>query len=76
MEQRRIMGISWDKLPSMGLNSLQHNVYTFGRDTPFDEENIEQWFISLVNGKAKMSESIFGDINDDKIYPNWLSISE
>jgi len=76
LAQRRVMGITWDKLPSMGLNSLQHQVFTYGRDTPFDEENLEQWFIALTKGTAKMSESTFGDIVDEKLYENWLSISE
>lgn len=36
LNQRKALGISWNTVPSMGLNTLHHTIYTYEKDLPFD----------------------------------------
>ena len=35
LDQRRLLGITWDELPSMGVNTLEHVVFAYPKDQPF-----------------------------------------
>lgn len=72
LNQRRALGINWNTVPSMALNTLHHTIYTYEKDLPFDQENIEQWLISLRKGTAKQTLGI-GESNDKTLYDVWLS---
>jgi hypothetical protein len=41
LSQRKNLGITWDTLPAMALNSLHHTLYVYDRNLPFDMNNVE-----------------------------------
>jgi hypothetical protein len=41
LSQRKNLGITWDTLPAMALNSLHHTLYVYDRNLPFDMKNVE-----------------------------------
>ena len=44
MKQRRTLGITWDELPSIGMNSFEHIIYAYPRGQPFDVPSLRAWF--------------------------------
>ena len=47
-------------------------MYVYDQNLPFDKENIEQWFIALKKGKAKLTTTL-GTVNDKKLFTDWLA---
>ena len=42
-DARRILGITWDELPAMALNSIEHIIYAYPKQEPFEKENLLRW---------------------------------
>lgn len=55
-DQRRILGITWDELPAIGLNSMEHIVYAFPRNEPFEKENLLRWIQQVQMKKTAETE--------------------
>ena len=43
MKQRTKLGITWDELPSIGMNSYEHMTFVYPRGGPFDEHGLRAW---------------------------------
>jgi len=56
LDQRRILGITWDELPSMALNSVDHVIFAYPRDEPFEIENLTRWLSQVSLSKSKETE--------------------
>ena len=73
---RRLLGITWEELPAVGLNSLDHNVYAYPRDEPFDRERLVHWLKSVSMKKAVDGEILATDfrpkIKDPTLYESFL----
>ena len=58
----------------MAVNSLEHQLFVYDRNLPFDAEHVEQWFIQLKTGKAKQVTEL-GSAIDTDLYDKWLAKS-
>lgn len=58
----------------MAVNSLEHQLFVYDRNLPFDAEHVEQWFIQLKTGKAKQVTEL-GSAKDTDLYDKWLAKS-
>ena len=38
-----MLGITWDDLPAVGLNSLEHISFAYPQDAPFEKERMIKW---------------------------------
>jgi len=51
MKQRRLLGVTWDELPAIGLNTLEHVVFTYPRGQAFTKEFLDKWLRSAHYGR-------------------------
>ena len=52
LRQRRLLGITWEELPSIGFNTLDHQAFAYPRHYGFEREAVEKWIKDLSRGKA------------------------
>ena len=43
LKQRRILGVTWDELPAIALNSMEHVVFAFPQGESMDIETLRKW---------------------------------
>ena len=58
MNQRRLLGITWDELPAVGLNSLEHISFAFPQNTPFEKERMVQWLTNVSLKKSQEDDEL------------------
>ena len=56
LAQRRILGITWDELPSMGLNSVEHVIFAYPQDGSFEREALRHWLAKVSLKKTQETE--------------------
>lgn len=56
LENKRTLGVTWDELPAMAVNSLEHIVYAYPREEPFETEKITNWLTRVSMKKSAESE--------------------
>ena len=58
LKQRHILGVTWDELPALAINSMDRNDFAYPRDLPFEKENINKWLTdTLAEKKGLTSEN-------------------
>lgn len=61
LDQRRILGVTWDELPALALNSLDHIVYAYPQGESFDKEKISHWLHEISLRKTAESDKVVKD---------------
>ena len=56
MSQRRMLGITWDELPAVGLNSLEHVSFAYPQGAPFEKERMIKWLTDISLKKNAETE--------------------
>ena len=74
LRQRRLLGITWEELPSIGFNTLDHVAFPYPRENDFDKDTIVTWIKDLSRGKAKSAKvtDYSTVVNDQTIYEFFL----
>ena len=55
MKQRRLLGITWEELPSIGFNTLDHLAFSYPRENDFYKDSLIKWIKDISRGKAASS---------------------
>ena len=50
LRQRRLLGITWEGLPALGFNTLDHLAFNYPRDGDIDKDSIVKWIKDLSRG--------------------------
>ena len=58
MDQRRLLGITWDDLPAVGLNSLEHVSFAYPQNSPFEKERMIQWLTNVALKKSQDDDDL------------------
>jgi len=74
LQQRRLLGITWEELPSVGFNTLDHQAFAYPRHYGFDRETVEKWIKDLSRGKAggHSKQTYSAQESDQTIYQYFL----
>lgn len=77
MQQRRLLGITWDELPSFGVNSLEHVSFAYPKEKPFERERITKWLTQVTLKKSQKDDELVSKdfskrVRDPTIYDNFL----
>lgn len=79
LDQRRSLGITWDELPAIGSNNVDHKPFAYPRKEPFKRENLDKWLRQLSLKKTEETELRSTDfakrIRDPTMYENFLERS-
>ena len=71
-----MLGITWDELPAVGLNSLEHISFAYPQDSPFEKELMIQWLKNVSLKKAQETDLRTTEFakrqRDPTIYENFL----
>ena len=60
-QQKSQLGITWDEEPSMGMNSVEHIIYSYPQGEPFDKESVRRWFNQISLKKTAESDMVQTD---------------
>ena len=76
LANRRILGITWDSLPALAVNSLDHIVFAYPKDQQFEQERIVKWLKEVSLKKTAEGDMVVKDFTkrqrDPTIYDNFL----
>ena len=53
MQKRHSLGITWDELPAIGINSMQRIDFAYPQGQPFGKDSIVKWLKEVSHGDAK-----------------------
>ena len=56
MSKRHILGITWDELPAIGINSLTNLDFAYPRGEIFTKTNLMKWLKEVTGEQAEVSE--------------------
>ena len=73
-DRKRVLGITWDELPSMAFNMIDNRVIPYPRGARFSKEGLVEWFDDIIAGKVQAKTSGFSRVvKDFEIYPMLLN---
>ena len=61
LEQRRILGVTWDELPAFALNSLDHVVFAYPQGEPLEKERISRFLQEISLKKTQETDKVAKD---------------
>ena len=61
MAWRTKLGITWDELPALGVNTLEHVVWNYPRGQAFEKELLDKWLRSVHKGRQS------GDADESRV---------
>ena len=48
LKQRNVLGVTWDELPALAINSMDRNDFAYPKDLPISKESISKWLRDTV----------------------------
>ena len=63
MKQRRTLGITWDELPSIGMNSFEHIIYAYPRGQSLDISSLRAWLNQISLKKTAETDMQAADFS-------------
>ena len=70
-----MLGITWEELPALGFNTLDHLAFTYPQGGDIDKESLVKWIKDVSRGKAQNSAKVTDfstQVNDKTIYEFFL----
>ena len=75
-DTKRILGVTWDEMPAIALNSIEHIVYAYPQQEPFEKENLIRWLDAVKLQKTAETDMLATDFakrqRDPTIQDNFL----
>lgn len=62
-ETRRVVGVTWDDLPAIALNSMEQIVYAFPQHEPFEKKNLIRWLDAVKLKKSAETDMLATDFS-------------
>jgi hypothetical protein len=50
-DRKRMLGITWDELPSMAINLIDNRVIPYPRGAKITKDSLFDWFDDIITGK-------------------------
>lgn len=66
LHRKRILGVTWDELPSMAFNMVDSRVIAYPRGKPIERDILFDWFDAILQGKVQVKTSGFNKKVEDK----------
>ncbi len=71
--KRRILGITWEELPSMAFNMLDQRVIPYPRGKTIEKVEVFNWFDEIMSGKVELKTSGFAKTLNDTLIGDLLN---
>ena len=66
--KKRMMGITWDTIPSLGFSLNDNSVLVYPKDDPFEKDSIMRWIDDAFKGKIRAKKMGLGrEVKDTEI---------
>ncbi|CDW89510.1 UNKNOWN [Stylonychia lemnae] len=70
--RKRVLGVTWDELPSMAFNMIDNRVIPYPRGKPIERDILFDWFDDIVKGKVSVKTTGFDRIVNDTDIQTYL----
>jgi hypothetical protein len=73
-QRKRVLGVTWDELPSMAFNMVDNRVVPYPRGAKITKDALFDWFDDILTGKIQVKTSGFSkEVKDFEIFPMLLN---
>lgn len=61
-QRKRVLGVTWDELPSMAFNMIDSRVIPYPRGKTIEKDVVFNWFDNILKGKVELKTTGFNKV--------------